>query len=249
VADGLRHNNDPSYSWVPASFRKGARRGWHQRRRHAAVLRLLKGLNGEVLDYGCGYGDVSYAVSATHAVRGVDVDPVRVAFAAQEYAPIPFQVCDKHTVPFPEATFDVVLSSVVIQFVEDPVAYLEEVKRVLRPGGYLLLICRQRPLIRLALRRALGRGPVSELTWVGPDGQSQQVWLPAIPEFEDFVTQQGFQALRKDHFYDPPLTSTAWRDLLFQIPEQFLSLLGVRSTATYFGLLLRKKDRDGADEL
>jgi SAM-dependent methyltransferase len=240
VADGLQHVNDQSFSWIPASFRKGGRRGWHQRRRHAAVVRLLRGLPGKVLDYGCGYGDVSYVVSGTNSVQGVDVDPVRIAFAAKEYAPIPFQVCDKHTVPFPDASFDVVLSAVVIHFVVNPAAYFEEVKRVLRPGGHVLVICRQHSAIRLAVRRALGRGPASELTWTGPDGQSHRAWLPPIPEFEDFVTRQGFQLLARDHFYDPPLTSTAWRDVLSQIPEQILSLLGVRATANYFGLLLRK---------
>src|SRR5277367_6443658 len=62
VADGLRHANDPSFDWVPPAFCKGVRRNWHQRRRHAIIRRLLRGITGRVLDYGCGYGDVAFAV-------------------------------------------------------------------------------------------------------------------------------------------------------------------------------------------
>src|SRR5262249_29251413 len=78
---------------TPSNFFKGARPTWHQRRRHRAVLDMLLGLEGEVLDFGCGYGDLTAAIARTHPVQGVDVDPERIAFAAREYSPLQFSVC------------------------------------------------------------------------------------------------------------------------------------------------------------
>src|SRR5262245_34773268 len=101
---------------VPANYRKGAPHNWHQRRRHRAILRMLRRLHGDVPDYGCGYGDLTYAISRTHRVRGVDLDPERVAFARCEYAPLEFQVCAPDDAPFPDASFDVVASIVVVNF-------------------------------------------------------------------------------------------------------------------------------------
>src|SRR6516225_1860816 len=101
-----KSTGDHPFPGVPANYRKGARPTWHQRRRHRAVLRLLQGVSGKVLDFGCGYGDLAYAIAQTHSVEGVDVDPDRVAFAAHEYAPIPFSRCDPAKLPFPDQSFD-----------------------------------------------------------------------------------------------------------------------------------------------
>jgi hypothetical protein len=42
---------------VPPNFRKGAKPTLHQRRRHRAVLSMLRQVTGNVLDYGCGFGN------------------------------------------------------------------------------------------------------------------------------------------------------------------------------------------------
>jgi ubiquinone/menaquinone biosynthesis C-methylase UbiE len=120
---------------VPANFFKGARHTWHQRRRHQAVLALLSGLQGEVLDYGCGYGDLTEAMGRTHLVQGVDIDTERVAFAAREYAPLQFRVCDARHLDFPDRSFDIVTSVAAIHFAPDPAEHLREACRVLRDGA------------------------------------------------------------------------------------------------------------------
>lgn len=214
---------------VPTNFRKGARPTWHQRRRHREILGLLARTGGAVLDYGCGYGDLTAAIARTRPVRGVDVDPARVAFAAAEYAPVVFEACRPDGLDFPDASFDAVVSSVVIPFVPDPAAYLRECRRVLRPGGHLILTCKNVEVVRNAFRRLLGRGPAPAKLWVRRRG-----------EVRALLEAEGFEPVAESYFYDPPFTS--WKnagDVLVGSVEQMLSLVGAREASGYYTFLCR----------
>ncbi len=105
-----------------------ARRGLH-----AGLGELLPGLSGEVLDVGCGRKPYRQLTRATRYV-GVDIDtPATRALAAADV------YYDGRTLPFPDASFDAVLSSQVLEHVFTPAEFLREIHRVLRPGGVLLL--------------------------------------------------------------------------------------------------------------
>jgi SAM-dependent methyltransferase len=250
LSDSQKHPGEGSFDWVPSSFRKDARMTWHQRRRHAAVKRLIRGLEGRVLDYGCGYGDIAYAVSKARQVAGVagvadvvavDVDPPRIAFASAEYAPIPFSVCQGDRLDFQDNSFDVVLSVVVIHFAADPLRYLRECRRVLRPGGHLALICRQHSAVRERLRAMMRGRPLTLAQWVGPDGQSRELWIPSHDEMIAVASREGFRVVREDSFYDPPTEiGTHWKAWPDRLIEQAASIFGIGATANYFCLLLQK---------
>jgi SAM-dependent methyltransferase len=96
----------------------------------------------DVLDVGCntGYGTV-HLLPAARRVVGVDVSP-RAIELAQQRAPggsPEFLVTSGGALPFPDASFDLVTSFQVLEHVPDPSPYLGEIRRVLRPGGTLIL--------------------------------------------------------------------------------------------------------------
>jgi SAM-dependent methyltransferase len=224
--------SDSEFSSVPRNYRKGAVPTWHQRRRHRAILALLKGLEGRVLDYGCGYGDLTYTMSQTHPACGVDLDPARVAFAQKEYSPLDFQVCDTRDAPYPDESFEIVASVVVLNFIADARAHLRSIWRLLRPGGRLILAYQNQFRVRNAVRRLLGRGPVPS-----------DLWMRSRHEVLGLVKTEGFRPVRESHFYDPP--SDAWRrpgDLLVGSILQICSVFQIRATADYLILVAEKTD-------
>ena len=84
-----------------------------------------------VLDVGCGAGQVVEALRARgFAAAGLDVAPPKLA-GCRGY--------DGQTIPFPEASFAAVGAFNVLEHVEEPVPFLDEMARVLRPGGRLVV--------------------------------------------------------------------------------------------------------------
>ncbi len=101
-----------------------------------------------LLDIGCGFGRHSYealrrgadVVSSDFSMPElVDVD--RTVAAMEEYGELPDGVAsascngDVTKLPFPDASFDRIIASEILEHIDDDVAALEELVRVLRPGG------------------------------------------------------------------------------------------------------------------
>ena len=96
----------------------------------------------EVLDVACGVGYGSeYLGRVARRVLGGDVSPESIAYARTRYASpnVEFEVLDAASLPFGDGSFDVVVSFETIEHLEDRDAYLAEVARVLRRGGYYLV--------------------------------------------------------------------------------------------------------------
>lgn len=93
-----------------------------------------------VLDVGSGTGALSLAVrdaAGTTRITGVDPSREYVAFAAQRNADprTHFELGDAQHLQLPDAAFDKVLSMLVVNFIPDPAAAVEEMIRVTSPGG------------------------------------------------------------------------------------------------------------------
>jgi len=76
------------------------------------------------------------------AVYGVEVDPFCFEICTRRFEGLKGlfpRMYDGEVLPFEAASFDLVLSGHIIEHTRDPFAYLMEVLRVLRPGGWLFL--------------------------------------------------------------------------------------------------------------
>lgn len=104
------------------------------------ISRYLQG--GDWLDYGCADGGYTAALLAAGArsVAGVDVLADRIEAAQTRHRDIPFYMSDGDRLQFPGGSFDGVLMNEVFEHVADEQQALAEVRRVLRPGGHLVLI-------------------------------------------------------------------------------------------------------------
>lgn len=95
---------------------------------------LLSCMQGSVLDVGCGEMPFRSLLPEGARYTGIDV-PAADDFGMRRHAEIvPF---DGMTIPFPDASFDHVLCTEVLEHAEDPVRLVAEMARVLRPGGTL----------------------------------------------------------------------------------------------------------------
>ena len=100
-------------------------------------------LGARILDAGCGSGSMARLFAARHSdaqVTGVDLRADYLAYARQRAAQEDLRNLDFHEgdifgLPFPDATFDVVWSKYVLQWVKAPQAAIAEFARVTKPGG------------------------------------------------------------------------------------------------------------------
>ncbi len=134
---------------------------------HIADARLI-------LDVGCGPGVLLAELGqlTPAAVHGLDLDRPALKQAAVQAPAAALTCADAHTLPYPYAVFDITLCHYVLLWLQDPLAALREMRRVTRPGGYVLALAEpdythrtdQPPALAL-----LGRLQTGSLTRQGAD--------------------------------------------------------------------------------
>lgn len=116
------------------------------------LVELARLAPGEsVLDVGCGTGTLAIAarrrVGSAGKVNGIDPSPEMIARARKKTlkarVEVVFETAVAESLPFPQATFDAVLSTAMLHHLPDQEARrqcIHEIRRVLRPGGRLLAV-------------------------------------------------------------------------------------------------------------
>lgn len=133
------------------------------------LLELMGAVSGcRLLDAGCGDGGLACAAASRGAdVTGIDADQAMLAAARSRAARAglcaTFFQGRIEELPFPAASFDVVIATTVLCFVADAAGAVREMARVLRPGGQLVIGELGRWSMWSAIRRI--RGWLGSRTW------------------------------------------------------------------------------------
>lgn len=145
------------------------------------------------LDIGCGPGYLARmlaeAVGPTGSAVGIDAAPEMIEYAsrkARRLSNCRFESGTAESLAFPDASFDVVVSSLMMHHLPAEVRLeaVSEMKRVLRPGGTMLLA-------DFAIPERGGWHIVAALT-----GHASDKWLRRVSPLQPLVAQAGFTELR-----------------------------------------------------
>jgi ubiquinone/menaquinone biosynthesis C-methylase UbiE len=152
-----------------------------------------------VLDVACGTGVVARLaaerVGSTGKVTGLDLNPTMLAAARAQAAPATVEWVEGSAlaVPLPDESVDTVLCQQGLQFFPDRAAALREMRRVLVPGGRLVLSVWQsvdrQPAFH-ALEQALARRIGAQRAALPPFAFGDRAALRAV------VTEAGFREVR-----------------------------------------------------
>jgi demethylmenaquinone methyltransferase/2-methoxy-6-polyprenyl-1,4-benzoquinol methylase/phosphoethanolamine N-methyltransferase len=156
----------------------------------------------QVLDVGCGTGALTLVAArqagATGQVYGVDASPEMIqvatshtqrnsrgAGAAQAWAAVTFRTGLIERLAFPDQSFDVVLSSLMMHHLPGDLRRrgLLEVRRVLKPGGRVFIV---------DFNGGSGAGLHRIVGWRGHGAQPADAQEAAAPDLTGLLTECGF---------------------------------------------------------
>jgi ubiquinone/menaquinone biosynthesis C-methylase UbiE len=138
-------SNDPDY-YIRFLDDASADESFQAYKQHSfALLELQAGQ--QILDVGCGTGEdarmMAQRVAPGGRVVAVDGSQSMIAAARQRAegcaAPVEFQVADAHSLPFADDSFDASRADRMFMHLESPARALDEMLRVTRPGGRVLV--------------------------------------------------------------------------------------------------------------
>jgi ubiquinone/menaquinone biosynthesis C-methylase UbiE len=105
------------------------------------VLKFLRPQkNDMILDLGSGIGYFSELLYAyASRVKGMDLEPENVRTAKELYPDIDFLAADAVSLPFKDASFNKILCTEVLEHIQNDTSAIQELSRVLKPGGFALI--------------------------------------------------------------------------------------------------------------
>jgi demethylmenaquinone methyltransferase / 2-methoxy-6-polyprenyl-1,4-benzoquinol methylase len=151
VAQTITERARSLFAPLPATYDRWSRLlslGQDPRWRRFLVSRVEAGPGDSVLDVATGTGAVAIELVRQTGcnVVGVDQSPEMLAEAARRVATagldnhIQLVEARAERLPFPDRSFDALTFTYLLRYVEDPVATLRELVRVVRPGGTVAML-------------------------------------------------------------------------------------------------------------
>ena len=165
---------------------------------------LLGGLRGSVLEIGAGTAPNLGYYSRDIDWLGIEPNPAMFPYARRQAQELGINIAlregQSERLPVPDASIDAVVSTLVLCSVRDQVISLQEVLRVLKPGGQFVFIEHVAAERGTGLRRL--QGVVRPLWQLCSDGcqPNRETWTT--------IENAGFSHVQLEHFHvDAPIVS------------------------------------------
>jgi SAM-dependent methyltransferase len=194
----------------PIMFRVEQSHWWYTGRRKILadfveqICRRVTDRRPRILDVGCGTGANLLMLSEYGDAEGVDVSEDALAFC-RERGLDKVKLGAAEELPYEDGTFDLVTAFDVVEHIDDDLAGLREMRRVLRPGGRVLLFV-----------------PTFMFLWGLQDDVSNHRRRYRLPELQRVLEQAGFEIER-----------TTYANITFFLPilamRQLMRLTGVKA--------------------
>jgi SAM-dependent methyltransferase len=216
-----------------------------QLREYRAIYeRIVRDRPGRVLDWGCGHGHASDALQRA----GLDVvaleyvpDAPEGARSSLPYFPNVEAITTREPVklPFPDESFDAVLSLGVLEHVPDPEGSLEELRRVLRPGGRIYVY-------KLPNRFSYLEG-IARLAGLSYHGEREHDTLWTVRSAREALERHGFELEHVRRANMVPLTlpgrvAAALAPLVWRLNVVLSRVPGLNLVATNVEAVARRYD-------
>lgn len=196
-----------------------------------AMLDLAGDVAGRrILDVGCGSGPLSAALRERGAlVSGFDLSAAMIELARARLGDDADLIVHDlaEPLPYPDAAFDDVVASLVLHYLQDWTAPLAELRRVLKPGGRLILSVNH-PFLYKGMNRDADYFEVVEFSYDYEHGGRPVVytnWHRPLQAMCDAFTAAG---LRIAVISEPPVAADTPRELLptdLKNPSRFISFI------------------------
>lgn len=195
---------------------------WWSNRYYALLVRKHGPPSGKILEVGCGLGHLLAHLAPHYEVYGADINAWALEQAAQNVPDGQFsQVGAEDLAPFEDDSFDVVVAKHVVEHLPAPDQAIQEIGRVLRPGGLLVL---GTPNTDSPMHARKGQG------WVGYQDPTH-ISLHSPAEWLSMLHAAGLKERKvfSDGFWDPPyipLVPNFIQRVLYGLPGGLQAVFG-----------------------
>jgi SAM-dependent methyltransferase len=194
----------------PIMFRVEQSHWWYIGRRKILarfvedICRRVTDRRPRILDVGCGTGANLLMLSEYGDAEGVDISEAALAFC-RERGLEKVKLGTGEKLPYDDGTFDLVTAFDVVEHMDDDLAGLSEMRRVLRPGGRVLLFV-----------------PAFMFLWGLQDDVSNHRRRYRLPELRKVLEQAGFEVERASY-----ANITFFMPILFM--RQLMRVTGIKA--------------------
>jgi ubiquinone/menaquinone biosynthesis C-methylase UbiE len=175
-------------------------------RRRFALQAVEHGLpyGSKILDAGCGPGEMAAVLMQKgYEVWGMDIAEPMVRHARERCKTDRFRVGDLEGIPFPDSTFDGVVCLGVLEYLDTDARALQEISRVLKPGGTAVLSTPNAACPLYQIDRVIGAGELlyaSIECWLRKKPMPPRLATFGLDRRKTYLPQRWLSLLRNNGF-------------------------------------------------